>query len=118
LWEGGKSAVDNSSDPMIALAKSIDAEARKLRKALESEITEVKQQGYAQIARAKFAVEGPSSYPDATFTLRLAFGRVLAYEEDGMKVPALTSFAGLYERAKEHHDQPPFDLPPRWVERK
>jgi len=103
---------------MIALAKSVDADARKLRKVLESEVSEVKQQSYAQIARAKFAVEGPNSYPDATFTLRLAFGKVLGYEEDGKKVPALTTFAGLYERAKEHHNQPPFDLPPRWVERK
>ena len=42
----------------------------------------------------------------------------MGYEEDGKKIPALTTFAGLYERAKEHHNQPPFDLPPRWVERK
>src|SRR5262249_33747450 len=118
LWEGGKSAVDNSQDPMIALARLVDADARKLRKVLESEVSEVKQQAYAQIARAKFAVEGPNSYPDATFTLRLAFGRVLGYEEDGKKVAPITTFAGLYERSKEHHNQPPFDLPPRWVERK
>ena len=30
---------------------------------------------------------------------------------------AQTTFAGLYERAKEHGNQPPFDLPPRWQER-
>ncbi len=118
LWEGGKTSIDAASDPMIALAKSVDAEARKLRKAVESEVSEVKQQAYAQIAKAKYAVEGSSTYPDATFTLRLAFGVVKGYEEDGKKVPPLTEFAGLYERSKEHHNKPPFDLPPRWEAKK
>ena len=79
---------------------------------------ELTQQAYAQIARAKFAVDGTSTYPDATFTLRLAFGQVKGYEEAGKHVPFETTFAGLYERAKEHNDKPPFDLPRRWVERK
>src|SRR5262249_16142156 len=70
------------------------------------------------IAKVKFALDGTKTYPDATFTLRLAFGLVKGYEEDGKKVPYTTHFAGLYRRAKEHHNKPPFDLPPRWVERK
>jgi hypothetical protein len=118
LWEGGKAAVGASGDPMIALAQAVDPEARKLRKTLESEVTEVKQQAYAQIAKAKYAIEGSNTYPDATFTLRLAFGTVKGYEENGKHVPAMTTFAGLYERAKEHNHQPPFDLPKRWLERK
>jgi len=79
---------------------------------------EVKRQAYAQIARAKYAVEGDKTYPDATFTLRLAFGTVKGYEEEGKRVPFQTTFAGLYERAAEHHNKPPFNLMPRWVERK
>ncbi len=118
LFEGGKSAVDAAHDPMIELARLVDSEARRLRKLIETEVNEVKQQAHAQIARAEFALKGPSTYPDATFTLRLAFGPVKGYTEEGKHVPALTTFAGLYERAKEHHNQPPFDLPPRWVERK
>ena len=118
LWDGGKSAVNAANDPMIALVKAIDPEARKLRKVLENEISEVKQQAYAQIAKAKYAIEGSSSYPDATFTLRLSYGLVKGYEENGKHIPSLTHFAGLYERSAEHHDQPPFDLPPRWVQRK
>ncbi|HEY1376658.1 MAG TPA: S46 family peptidase [Gemmataceae bacterium] len=118
LWEGGKAAVEAANDPMIAVAKAVDPEARKLRKVIESDVSEVKQQAYAQIARAKFAVVGPNSYPDATFTLRLAFGPVKGYEESGKHVPAMTTFAGLYERSAEHHNKEPFDLPPRWVERK
>ncbi|HEX4590754.1 MAG TPA: S46 family peptidase [Gemmataceae bacterium] len=118
IWQSGKLTTEALADPMIALAKAVDPEARRLRKAFESEVGEVKQQAYAQIARAKYAVEGASSYPDATFTLRLSFGPVKGYDENGKHVPAMTNFAGLYERSAEHHDQPPFDLPPRWVERK
>lgn len=118
LWEGGKAAVNDSADPMIALAKAIDAEARALRKTIESEVTEMKQQAYAQIAKAKYAVDGANAYPDATFTLRLAYGTVTGYEEDGKKVPAFTDFAGLYARNEEHKNKEPFDLPGRWFERK
>jgi hypothetical protein len=118
LYEGGQKAIDESKDPMILLAKLVDAEARAVRKAIETEVDEVQRQAYGEIAKVKFALEGTSTYPDATFTLRLAFGTVKGYEEDGRKVPALTTFAGLYERAAEHHNQPPFDLPPRWVKAK
>jgi hypothetical protein len=100
---------------MILLAKLVDPEARKVRKLMESEVDEVKQQAYAQIAKAKYAIEGASTYPDATFTLRLAFGVVKGFEENGRPIPFETTFAGLYERSAEHHDKPPFDLPPRWV---
>src|SRR5262249_32927580 len=79
---------------------------------------EVSRQAYAEIAKVKFALEGTSTYPDATFTLRLSVGLVKGYEENGKKIPFETTFAGLYERAKEMHDKPPFDLPPRWLERK
>jgi len=61
---------------------------------------------------------GATTYPDATFTLRLAYGAVRGYEEGGRNVPFQTTFAGLYERAAEHDNKPPFDLPRRWVERK
>jgi Peptidase S46 len=114
LFEGGKSAVEAANDPMIELARSIDETARAVRKTIETQ-GEIKQQAYAQIAGAKFAVEGTSTYPDATFTLRLSYGVVKGYEENGKHVPFETTFAGLYERSAEHHNQPPFDLPERWV---
>jgi len=118
LVEGGSKATAASSDSMIALARLVDPEARAVRKIMETDVDEVKRQAYAQIARAKYAVEGASTYPDATFTLRLAFGAVKGYEENGQQIPFETNFAGLYLRAKQHHNRPPFDLPPRWVERK
>jgi hypothetical protein len=106
-----------SDDPVIKLVLMIDEEARALRKVIEAQ-DEIKRQAYGEIAAAKFAVEGASSYPDATFTLRLAFGQAKGYEEDGKKVAYQTVIGGLYERAAEYNNQPPFDLPPKWVERK
>ena len=117
-FEGDKAAVAESSDTMIQLAKLVDAEARKLRKLMESELEEPKNQAYDKIARAKFAVEGTNTYPDATFTLRLAFGTCKGYVEDGKKIPFETTMAGLYEKAKEQNNKYPYDLPPRWVEGK
>jgi hypothetical protein len=118
LVEGGSKALAASSDSMIALARLVDPEARAVRKIMDTDVDEVKRQAYAQIARAKYAVEGASTHPDATFTLRLAFGIVKGYQENGQQIPFETNFAGLYLRAKQHHNRPPFDLPPRWVERK
>ncbi len=118
LYEGGKEAVASSDDPMIQLARLVDKESRAVRKVMDSQFEEVKRQAYDQIARTKFAVEGTDTYPDATFTLRLSFGTVKGYEEGGKHVPFETTFAGLYERAQEKNDKHPFDLPPRWLERK
>jgi hypothetical protein len=118
LYEGGKTAVDASNDPMILLARLVDPPSRAVRKQMESQVDEVERQAYGQIAKAKYEIEGKNTYPDATFTLRLAFGTVKGYEEQGKHIPFETHFAGLYERAEQHHDKEPFDLPKRWVERK
>jgi hypothetical protein len=116
LYEGGASAVTAAKDPMIELARLIDGEARALRKVFEEQ-TEAKQQAHAAISRARNALLGTAGYPDATFTLRLSFGQVKSYEEDGQTIPALTTFEGLYGRAKEMKNRPPFDLPPLWEKR-
>ncbi len=113
LYDGGRQAADASRDPMLALAKEIDEEARSLRKIVET-AGEVKRQAHAEIARALFAADGESVYPDATFTLRLAYGTVKGYEQDGHQVAPITTYAGLFARAAAMHDAPPFDLPARW----
>jgi hypothetical protein len=118
LYKGGKESIDAAKDPMIELARLVDPEARKVRRTIESEVEEVQRQAYAEIAKVKFALEGTSTYPDATFTLRLAFGQVKGYEEDGKHVPFETTFAGMYQHSAEHHNREPFDLPPRWIEKK
>ncbi len=60
-----------------------------MRKTYEDKVEEPLRQAYAKIAKARFAIEGTNTYPDATFTLRLAFGQVKGYEEHGKQMPAL-----------------------------
>jgi hypothetical protein len=117
LYAGTPAEVEAAHDPMIELAQLVDSQARAVRKIVETQ-DEIKQQAHAKITQARLALEKTTPYPDATFTLRLAFGVVKGYEEDGRHVRFQTTFAGLYERSAEHHDQPPFNLPQRWIDRK
>jgi len=104
-------------DPMIDLARLVDGPARDARKRYDAQ-EEIKKQAYSEIAKAHFAIEGASSYPDATFTLRLSYGTVRGYEQDGKQIPPFTDFAGLYQRSVEHDNKSPFDLPQRWIDKK
>lgn len=117
LYEGGTAAVTAARDPMIELARLVDAESRALRKQWEA-AEETRQQAHAIIEKARFALEGPTRAPDATFTLRLSYGPVKGYEEAGQKIAPYTNFAGLYARNAEHKNREPFDLPKRWLDRK
>jgi hypothetical protein len=110
------SLTSETPDPMIELARAVDAEARALRQQVESQ-DEIKQQAHAALAKARFALQGTSVYPDATFTLRLAYGTVKGYAENGRSVPAMTDMAGLYQRAAAMNQRPPFDLPELWRKR-
>jgi hypothetical protein len=117
LYEGGAKAVTDARDPMIELARLVDGQARALRKEWEAQ-DETRQQAHGIIEKARFEIEGPTRAPDATFTLRLSYGPVKGYEEDGKKIPAYTNFAGLYARNTEHNNKEPFDLPKQWGEKK
>jgi hypothetical protein len=116
LYEGGKAAIDASTDPMILLVKSLDADSRALRKRYEDEVDAQEKEGYAKISAANFAVNGENQYPDATFTLRLSYGTVKGYPESGMDIPPFTNFAGLFRRSEERGDEEPFELPAKWKE--
>ena len=117
LYRKDAAALQAAHDPMIDLARLVDGPAREARKTYDAQ-EETKKQAYSQIAKARFAIEGASSYPDATFTLRLSYGSVRGYEQDGNQIPAFTDFAGLYQRSAEHENKPPFDLPQRWIDKK
>ena len=118
LAKGGKAAIDASTDPMIVVAKLVDAKAREVRKRYESEVTGVERSNYAKIARALFETEGTKLYPDATFTLRLSYGAVAGYTEDGKKIPPFTTLGGLYARSDAFKRQFPYVLPQRWLDKK
>jgi len=114
LFDGGQKAVAASDDPMIRLARQVDPVARALRKRFESEVEEPERQNYARIAKVRFARFGRQVAPDATFTLRLAFGTVRGYEDAGVAIPFQTTMAGLFAKAEDLDFREPFDLPPRW----
>jgi len=111
---GGRQAIDSSDDPMIQLARSIDKEARAARKRYETEVTAVERTNYAKIARARFELKGTSTYPDATFTLRLSYGTVKGYKADGKTYVPFTDFAGLWQHAAEHGNKYPYHIPESW----
>ena len=117
LVDGGDEAVRSSKDSMILLAIQLEGEYRRIRKENEN-IQERERQAYAKISQAISKVDGTDGYPDATFTLRLAFGTVKGYEQDGERVNPFTDFDGAYQHAEQHAGQPDFDLPKRWVESK
>jgi len=117
LYQKDSAALQAAHDPMIDLALLIDGPAREARKIYDAQ-EEIKKQAYSEIAKARFAIEGTGSYPDATFTLRLSYGTVHGYEQDGKQIPAFTNFAGLYQRSAEHNNKLPFDLPQRWIDKK
>ncbi len=117
LAKGTLAAVEAAHDPMIELARVVDAPARKLRHTVE-ELSEAMQQAYAKLAKARFALEGTNVYPDATFTLRLAFGVVEGYRHEGDQFAPWTTLGGAYAHADEHGGRPPYNLPKRWLDRK
>jgi hypothetical protein len=118
LADGGRKAIQDSNDPMIQLARQIDPESRRIRQSFEQQVDEPQRQAYGKIANARFAVYGSSLYPDATFTLRLAFGEAKGYNEGGEKIPWATTLGGTYEHAAAHNNKDPFELPKMWNERK
>jgi len=113
ISEGGTQAISESKDPLILLAKSFESEYRRVREATDS-LEEQERQAYAKVTEAKFAVGGDSVYPDATFTLRLAYGKVLGYETDGRKIPAQTTMGGAFSHESLHLAKDPWVLPKSW----
>jgi hypothetical protein len=112
LFEGGRKAIEASNDPMIKLALVIDQDGRDIRKKHEDEIESVIKKNSELIAKAQFEAYGTSMYPDATFTLRLSYGSVKGYEDNGRQVKPVTVMAGAYERAT---GQEPYALPTSWL---
>lgn len=117
LVKAGIGAAALDKDPLLKLMHVIDGYAGELRKRYEDEVEAVERAGYASIAAARFAIEGDSVYPDATFTLRMSFGTVQGIPGT-TPVPPFTTIAGTFERAKDRAGHPDFVLPPSWEKKK
>ena len=115
LVQGGESAVATSTDPMIVLQRNLDPLRRERIKWSEENVRGVLQQAGEKIGKARFAVYGKNTYPDATFTLRLSYGKVKGYPMNGTEAPYKTTLYGLYDRAQSFDFKGPFFLPPRYT---
>ena len=125
LYEGGQAAIQASTDPLIVLMRQIDPDARAVRKQFDDQVDAVVRQDGGAIAKIRFATAGTSTYPDATFTLRLSYGAIRGFTENGegtvpagTKLPYFTTIGGAYEHAAQHGNKPPYDLTPSWVKAK
>ncbi|MBV8824043.1 MAG: S46 family peptidase [Bradyrhizobiaceae bacterium] len=112
LLDGGQASIDASDDPMILLARELDGDLRALRKDYEDNVEAPLTKYSGEIAAASFKVYGTSTYPDATFTLRLSYGAVKGYRDGGKDIAPLTRIGGAFDRAT---GLDPFRLPDSWI---
>ncbi|MGB8959443.1 MAG: S46 family peptidase [Candidatus Aminicenantales bacterium] len=118
LVAGGLEAVYQCQDPMIKLALLVDPVSRGLRARYEKQVDAVETRNGTRIANVMFKLEGTSIPPDATGTLRLSFGAVKGYVENGRKIPFQTTFAGLYEKSAKAGNKNPYELPASFIAKK
>jgi len=112
LWIGGKPAINTSLDPMIEFARTVDGDARAIRKRYEDEVEAPISAAAHRIAAARFEAYGTNVYPDATFTLRLNYGTVQGWEEGGTPIEPFTHLGRAFERAT---GASPFKIPDSWM---
>jgi len=112
LWEGGQAAIEASDDPMIVYARKLEARQRELEKEVDEGYSGPAAAAGAKLTDARFAAYGDTIYPDATFTLRISYGKVEGWPERGRQVPFQTTIGGTFERAT---GAPPFDLAPAFA---
>jgi len=118
LYEGGQAVIEASTDPLIVLMRNVDPLARAVRKRYDDDVDAVERREGALIAKARFAQSGFNQPPDATFTLRLSYGAVKGYMENGKKIPYFTTLGGAYQHAAEHGSKLPYELPESWLKAK
>jgi hypothetical protein len=91
---------------------------RELIKWEQDNLQSVEERGGEEIGKARFAVYGKTTYPDATFTLRLSYGQVKGYPMNGTIAPSKTTYYGLFDRAASFDMKAPFNLPARFADGK
>src|SRR5207248_10990204 len=106
------------TDSLVVPARNVSPFERRNRAVLDDRVASVETVAQQRIGQARFALYGHSAYPDATFTLRLSYGTVKGYPMNGTRAPYKTTFAGLYDRSYDFDGAPPYNLAPRFVERR
>ena len=113
LFDGGLKAVRASKDPLIQFALANEALNRPLIARYKAQVDGPVTAAQTKLAQARLAgVDAASLYPDATFTLRISYGKVAGWTERGSKVPYETMMKGTFDRAT---GQQPFVLAKAFV---
>lgn len=114
LLEGGPAAIAASDDALLHVARQLDPRGRELRLRTAREVDEPLLEAQTKIAAVRFALDGTSVYPDATFTLRLGYGQAIGQAEGVTRFPWTTTLAGVFERERTRQAVAPFRLPDSW----
>ncbi len=112
LLDGGMAAIKASDDPLIRFFLINDEPGRALARRYDREVGGLITGAQSRLATARFAVYGDSVYPDATFSLRISYGRVKGWTNRGTTVAPFTRIGGLYDRAT---GSDPFKAAPKWL---
>jgi hypothetical protein len=100
------------NDPLVRLARIADGPARAVRKRWEDEVEAPETKAGEVITVLRRSRPGATAgAPDATFSLRLSYGRVAGTAT----APAMTTMADLFSRAGA---EPPYRLSPSWAQAK
>jgi hypothetical protein len=118
LYEGGQKAVEASTDPLVVMMRTVEPDALAVHMRNEDDVESMLRKNAGTIAKVHFAQGGFSVPPDATFTLRLSYGAVKGYEENGKHIPWFTTMGGAFDHAAAHGDKPPYQLPASWMKAK
>lgn len=105
-------------DPLLELAELVDEESRKLHALYLNKVKAPLELAYGNLAQLEYELGQTLGYPDATFTLRLAYGPVVGFSVNEEKVPAFTTLAGLFDKSERFNGEPPYTVPTSWLEAK
>jgi hypothetical protein len=98
-------------DPLLQYIIKLEPYLREERDWYESNIESVMTVQGKKINDIKFKLYGKTVYPDATFTLRLSYGKIKGYlDTNQISVPFRTTYYGLFDRAHSFSLKEEFSL--------
>jgi hypothetical protein len=128
LYDGGMKAVAESNDPLVALVRSAEDEGKRVNDEWMKKVAPLeaaRSAAEANLVKIRFALQGFAYPPDANSTLRLTYGTVKGYMEDGLgtapkgtKLAPFTTIGEAYDCSARHDDKDPYRLPESWLKAK
>ena len=128
LYAGGKAAIEGSTDPLVALVRAAEMEGQRVNEEWTRKVTPLAaawSEADTKIAKIRFAIQGLTAPPDANSTLRLSYGSVKGYVEDGLgtapkdtKLAPFTTIGQAYAYDAQHGSKEPYKLPESWIKAK